>query len=131
MVFRGIFAKIFKRRKGTGAFLRFVKNDERIRRAYGNRCFNGKRLDNALDIKIAAKNILDPLVIVKADIGNLLIVHCPKFLHEPGLANLAHPIQYQGLAVALVFPFFQFFYGIPLHLKNIVGYLHINLKNLV
>ena len=81
-----------------------------------------------IDVKIAVKNTFKALVIVKADICGFLIVFGPKVLHKPGLANLSHPIHYQGFTVKAVFPLCQFFYDVPLHLRKIVVEFHIKVK---
>ena len=121
MILGGILAEVFHGIDDLGAVLHLVKNDQGLFRNDFLPTGQHQILQDAVNILGGFKKLLVLLVFVEVKIGCIFIVAPTKLFQYPGFPHLAHPLQYQGLAVWRILPVQQLlqyspFHGCPPHI---------------
>ena len=99
-----VFVKIFQRGQRLRYFLNFVKNQQSIVGVNAHTRLDGQAEQQAVDVKIAAKQGLHLRIVVKIDVGDLFKFRRPKGFHHPSFAHLARALNNHRFAVWFAFP---------------------------
>ena len=119
---RCFFVKIFQRGQGLRHCLNFVKNQQGIVGVNAHTRLDRQAEQQAVDVKIAAKQGLHLRIVVKIDVGGLFKFRRPKGFHHPSFAHLARALNNQRLAVGFAFPLGKGLKNMALHRLLLFGF---------
>ena len=109
MIVAGILAEVFHGVDDLGAILHLVKNVQGLFWQDFLPAGQHQILQDTVNVLGGFKELLVFLVFVKVKIGGIFIIASAEFFQYPGFPHLAHPLQYQGLAVGRILPIQQLF----------------------
>ena len=88
-----VFVKIFQRGQRLRHFLNFVKNQQSIVGVNAHTRLDGQAEQQAVDVKIAAKQGLHLRIVVKIDVGDLFKFRRPQRLSSPKFCPLGARLE--------------------------------------